>query len=127
MPKVLITTVPFCDRNRLPLELLDAAKIDYVINPIGRKLKEPELAELISDFDVVIAGTEPITDMVMSKAKNLKLISRVGVGLDNVDLIAAKKRGISVSFTPDAPAPAVAACARRHGNPADSAPDPHSA
>ena len=36
------------------------------------------------------------------------MISRVGIGLDSVDLLAAKKRGIKVSYTPDAPAPAVA-------------------
>lgn len=108
MPKALITTVPFGDKNRLPLELLEAAGIEYLINPIGRKLKEDELAEMISDFDVLIAGTEPITDKVMGRASKLKLISRVGIGLDSVDLLAAERRGIQVSYTPDAPAPAVA-------------------
>jgi D-3-phosphoglycerate dehydrogenase len=57
---------------------------------------------------VLIAGTEQITEKVMSRAKNLRLISRVGIGLDSVDLLAAEKRGIHVSYTPDAPAPAVA-------------------
>lgn len=108
MPKVLITTVPFADKNRLPIEQLDAAGIEYVINPLGRKLKEDELAEMVTDFDVLIAGTEPITDNVMRKASRLKLISRVGIGLDSVDLLAAERHGIQVSYTPDAPAPAVA-------------------
>ena len=108
MPKALITTVPFGDNNRLPIEQLEAAGIDYLINPIGRKLKEDELAEMVADFDVLIAGTEPITDKVMAQAKCLKLISRVGIGLDNVDLLAAERRGVQVSYTPDAPAPAVA-------------------
>jgi D-3-phosphoglycerate dehydrogenase len=57
---------------------------------------------------VLIAGTEPITEKVLRQAKCLKLISRVGVGLDSVDLHAAKRRGIVVSYTPDGPAPAVA-------------------
>ena len=108
MSKALITTVPFADKNRLPLELLEGAGIDYLINPIGRKLKEDELAEMVDDFDVLIAGTEPITEKVMSRAKNLQLISRVGIGLDSVDLLAAERRDIQVSYTPDAPAPAVA-------------------
>lgn len=108
MPKALITTVPFGDKNRLPLELLEAAGIEYLINPIGRKLKEDELAEMVADFDVLIAGTEPITDKVMNNASKLKLISRVGIGLDSVDLLAAERRDIKVSYTPDAPAPAVA-------------------
>lgn len=108
MPKALITTVPFGERNRLPLELLESAGIEYVINPLGRKLKEAELADMAADFDVLIAGTEPITDHVMANASRLKLISRVGIGLDSVDLMAAERRGIHVSYTPDAPAPAVA-------------------
>lgn len=106
--KALITTVPFGDKNQLPVEMLRENNIEYVINPLGKKLTEHELAELITDFDLVIAGTEPITDYVMSKAPRLKMISRVGIGLDSVDLIAAKRRGIKVSYTPDAPAPAVA-------------------
>jgi D-3-phosphoglycerate dehydrogenase len=108
MSKVLITTVPFGDKNRLPIEQLEAAGVEFLINPLGRKLKEEELAEMISDFDVLIAGTEDITDAVMAKASKLKLISRVGIGLDNVDLLAAERRGIKLSYTPDAPAPAVA-------------------
>jgi len=108
MSKVLITTVPFGDKNRLPLELLESAGIEYLINPLGRKLKEDELAGMVGDFDVLVAGTEPITARVMEYARNLKLISRVGIGLDSVDLLEAERRGIQVSYTPDAPAPAVA-------------------
>ena len=108
MSKTLITTVPFADKNPLPLELLEKANIDYLINPLNKKLTEDELAEMVSDFDVIIAGTESITKKVMDAATNLKMISRVGIGLDSVDLLEAEKRGIVVSYTPDAPAPAVA-------------------
>jgi len=108
MFKALITTVPFADKDRLPLQLLDSAEVEYLINPLNKKLTEDELVEMVTDFDVIIAGTEPITEKVMSAAPQLKMISRVGIGLDSVDLLAAEKRGISVSYTPDAPAPAVA-------------------
>ncbi|CAM8361160.1 SerA Phosphoglycerate dehydrogenase and related dehydrogenases [Candidatus Methylopumilus universalis] len=108
MPKVLISTTPFGDKNRLPIEQLEAAGIEYFINPLGRKLNEEELIEMIGDVDVLIAGTEKITGKVLARANRLKLISRVGVGLDNLDLLAAKALGIEVSYTPDAPAPAVA-------------------
>lgn len=108
MAKALITTVPFGDKNRLPLELLENAGIEYQLNPYNKKLTENQLAELVSDYDVVIAGTEPITEKVLDRAVKLKLISRVGIGLDGVDLLAARRRGVRVSYTPDAPAPAVA-------------------
>ena len=107
MPKVLITTVPFGDKNRLPLELLESAGIECLINPLNKKLTESQLTDMITDFDVIIAGTEPISEKVMKRASKLKLISRVGIGLESVDLISAQKWGIKVSYTPDAPAPAV--------------------
>ncbi len=108
MPKVLITTIPFGDKNRLPLDLLENAGIEYLINPFNKKITEEQLADIITDFDSIIAGTEPITENVMSRASNLKFISRVGIGLDSVDLLASQKRGVKVSYTPDAPSLAVA-------------------
>ena len=105
--KVLITTVPFGDKKRYPIDLLEGSGVEFLINPLGKKLAENELAGMVSDVDIIIAGTEHITDYVMSQAPRLKMISRVGIGLDSVDLLAAKKRNIIVSYTPDAPAPAV--------------------
>jgi D-3-phosphoglycerate dehydrogenase len=106
--RILITTLPFGEADPAPRRLLDEAGVDYVINPIGRKLKASETVELFKDFGVVIAGTEPITAETIRSAPHLKLISRVGVGLDSVDLLVAKECGVEVSYTPEAPAPAVA-------------------
>jgi len=88
--------------------LLEKAEIEYLINPYDKKITEDQLADLITNFDAIIAGTEDITEKVLSRGANLKLISRVGIGLDSVDLFAAQKRGIKVSYTPDAPSLAVA-------------------
>jgi len=67
------------------------------------KTKQPleELKRLIADADacVVRSGTQ-ITKDVIDAAKQLKVIGRAGVGLDNVDLEAASKRGIVVINTP---------------------------
>src|SRR4051812_44916097 len=108
MLRALITTVPFADIDDTPVRLLTGAGIDYVINPLGRKVTENELADMIGEYDLLIAGTEPITDKVIARADRLKLIARVGIGLDSVDLLAARERGIRVTYTPDAPANAVA-------------------
>ena len=105
--KVLITTVPFGQYDNYPIKLLEANNIKYEINPLGRRLNADELAEIISDYSILIAGTEPITKDVLNNAPKLKLISRVGIGLDNVNLLVAKQNSIIVSYTPDAPAPAV--------------------
>ena len=108
MTRVLITAVPFGEVDAGCLDLLDGAGVDRVRNPHGRRLTEPEIASLIADFDVLIAGTEPITRPVIRAGRRLRLISRVGVGLDNVDLSAARDHGVAVAYTPEAPADAVA-------------------
>lgn len=106
--KILVTTVPFGATNKKPLELLNEIGLEVVFNPLGRRLTENELIEMIPEVDILIAGTEPITGKVLNAAKKLKLISRVGIGLDNVDLNNAKKRGVLVTYTPDAPSSSVA-------------------
>ena len=108
LANVLVSTVPFASHDRLPLELLESVGADVTINPIGRRLQEEELTELIPATEILIAGTEPITRKVLEAAPRLQLIARVGIGLDNVDLLAAQERGIQVTYTPEAPAPAVA-------------------
>jgi len=108
MLKAVISTAPFASVDSRPIDLLRAAGLDVTPNPYGRWPTEPELCDLLRDADLFIAGTEPITERAMAAAPRLRIISRVGIGLDNVDLTAARRRGIVVSYTPDAPAPAVA-------------------
>ncbi len=107
--KVLITSFPF---GNLPdcasLNLLETAGLKYQLNPFGRRLTERELIDLVQGITILLAGTDPITARVMDAAPTLKLIARVGIGLDSVELQAARDRGIAVTYTPDAPAPAVA-------------------
>ena len=108
MIDVLITTVPFGEFDPEPIDLLRQANLDFALNPYGQRLSEDNLMSLIGETRTLVAGTEPITARVLDAAPHLQLISRVGVGLDNVDLAAARDRQISVAYTPEAPAPAVA-------------------
>lgn len=101
-PIVALSVSSFGDASAEPLERLHAAGVRVLPNPHGRKLTGEEVAALIADADGIIAGTEPLTDEVLESAPRLRVISRVGVGLDNVDLEAAKRRGIAVRNTPDA-------------------------
>ena len=57
---------------------------------------------------LVVRGRTKITAEVIAAASSLKAIARSGVGLDNIDLEAAKKRGITVLSTPAAPVTSVA-------------------
>ena len=105
--KVLITTIPFGKEDISPLEKLKNQKLVPILNPLGRKMKEQEIIKFAKDCEAIIAGTDPLTKKVIDKLPNLKIISRVGAGLDSVDLKACKKRDIKVTFTPDAPTEAV--------------------
>lgn len=106
--KVFISTHPFAEISSKPLEILEAEGISYALNPYNRKIKTSELATLITDCDALIAGTEIIDASVFENAPHLKLISRVGIGLDGIDFNLAKRHNVKVAFTPDAPTIAVA-------------------
>lgn len=106
-PKIFISTVPFGEASSLPCDLLKQQGFDFQINPLGRRLQECELIEMLSGCSVLLAGTEKIGRAVFASCPDLRLISRVGIGLDNVNLNAARDHGVKVAYTPDAPSQAV--------------------
>ena len=85
---------------------------EIVLNPFGRTLTSEEVMERWGDVDAILAGTEKYTkEMLQNAPASLKVISRHGVGLESVDLAAAKAQGITVCNTPGANADAVAEAA----------------
>lgn len=81
------------------IEILKNAGFDVVEKG---KMSERELLEVIEDYDVVIVrSATKITSSVIEKGKKLKVIGRAGVGLDNIDVDAATKRGIIVMNAPE--------------------------
>lgn len=107
---ILITTSTFARYDETIASDIENNNLSYICNPFQRKLTENELLELVIQHDPIgiIAGVEPITKKVLKAAKNLKTISRAGIGVDSVDLTAAQELGITVRNTPDAPTQAVA-------------------
>ena len=92
--KVLISTSIFAASSSEPLDLLNANNFEAVLNPYRRKLSSEELLDLGSDVSAVVAGTEEYNDDTLKHLPKLKLISRVGVGIDNLNLEDLKKRNI---------------------------------
>ena len=87
-------------------------------------MDEDELVNIIADFHVtVVRGATKITRRVIESASNLELVIRAGIGLDNIDLEAAREKGIQVANTPAATSISVAehtfglmlAAVRNHG------------
>ena len=109
MSKLVISTSSFDVDVNSSLSHLVNSGMHIVRNSYKRKLTEDEAIELLGEDTIgMIAGIEPLTERVFSSAKNLKVVSRCGAGLDSVELAAAKLHGISVFNTPEAPAQAVA-------------------
>lgn len=108
MTDIFVSTVPFGEIDPLPIRMIEEAGLSYRVNPLGRKLMAGEIAEVARDARVIVAGTEEIGSSDIARLKALRLIARVGIGLDNVDLGAARDYSVAVSYTPDAPSPAVA-------------------
>ncbi|MEM4201788.1 MAG: hydroxyacid dehydrogenase [Candidatus Hadarchaeum sp.] len=84
--------------------LREVANVDLAIG-----LKPPELLERIGNYEVlVVRSATKVTKEVIEAGKKLRIIGRAGAGVDNIDVEAAKARGIKVLNTPEAPSEAVA-------------------
>jgi D-3-phosphoglycerate dehydrogenase len=108
MMKILVTARSFRKTPGRHKELLEQSGHQIVESTLDRPLKEAEMVELISDVDGAILGLDEVTAKVIAAGKRLKVISRYGVGVDNVDLEAATAAGVVVTNTPGANSIAVA-------------------
>ena len=80
---------------------------DYIVD-LRTSITASELVEAVGDFDaIVVRSRTKVTEQVLEAGKRLKAVARAGMGLDNIDLNAAKRFGISVVNSPDAPSNAV--------------------
>ena len=107
MPEIFLAPSSFGHYSYQPIKLLEEQNFTHKENSIGRKLLPREIVELAHNAEGIIAGTEAYSEDVINKLPNLKVISRLGVGLDNIDLKTADEKGIKVFIT-NSPAPAVA-------------------
>lgn len=105
--KIAVTIRSFGSTQSL-LDLTGSTDSIIYINDTGKRLNESKLCDVLHDADAAVAGTEPFTRNVFESAPHLRVISRVGVGLDNIDLEAAWDHGVTVVNTPSAPSLAVA-------------------
>ena len=105
---ILTSPSSFGQISSEPNEILKANGFEVINNPFGRKLTTAEVVTIAAECIGIIAGVEPLTAKVMGVLPKLKCISRVGVGLDNIDLEYAKRNGIIVLNTPDGPTQSVA-------------------
>ena len=94
MPKVLISD----PLSNLAKEVFEKNNIEVDVN---LELSPSELQEVIKNYDgLVIRSTTKATKEIIEAGDKLKIIGRAGAGVDNIDLITAKKKNIIVMNTP---------------------------
>lgn len=100
--RLLVTPTSYAkDDPRLRAET-DQAFGHVLYNTSGKPLGSAELAKLLPGVDGYIAGVDVIDRAALAAADKLKVIARYGAGVDNVDLQAAREKGIVVTNTPGA-------------------------
>jgi D-3-phosphoglycerate dehydrogenase len=106
--KVLITPRSFAKVDKTPMEMLKEQGVEIALNPYGRIMTKEEMMDAIREVDGIVVGVDPLDRDVLSEARNLKVISKYGVGTDNIDLRYAEEKGIKVTVTAGANTDAVA-------------------
>ncbi|WP_258358677.1 phosphoglycerate dehydrogenase [Moorella sulfitireducens (nom. illeg.)] len=101
--KVFITALSFSRYTPEPKNLLEEQGLELVWNDKGRPLTEDELREIMTSHPSILAllvGVDPVTAKVIEAAPKLKVIAKHGVGVDNIDISAARSRGVVVTNAP---------------------------
>jgi D-3-phosphoglycerate dehydrogenase len=118
--RIVVTARSFGQGCEEPGDILRKAGCEIVKSPVDRSLNSAELAEMVRDADALICGNDAVDASVIAAGTRLQVISRYGSGTDNIDVAAARARGIAVTNTPNANEESVAdhtlalilACAR---------------
>ncbi len=100
MDEVVVLARSFSRASSLPRDILEEA--GFIVN--FKKDPEPEneevVAELIGNASAVIVGVDKVGEKVFTRCPHLKVVSKHGVGVDNVDLDAARKHSIVIANAP---------------------------
>jgi D-3-phosphoglycerate dehydrogenase len=108
MEKILVTPRSLTKAGHPALDRLRQAGYEVIFSTPGKQPDEEELLRLLLDCVGYLAGVEKVSAKVLESARELKVISRNGSGVDNIDLATAEKRGIRICKTEGANAKGVA-------------------
>jgi phosphoglycerate dehydrogenase-like enzyme len=100
MDKVLIAPAALATVEGEFVRVLRGAGFELVYPNKGHQLVEDELMAALDGVRASLAGSEPYTPRVLAAHPQLRVIARVGVGFDAVDIPAATSAGIAVATTP---------------------------
>lgn len=97
MAKILITPRAFAKSGRQEVEELKRQGHEVHFNDTGKSYTYEEFCRLAEDADGIIIGVDRADRGMIERCRNLKVLSKYGVGVDNIDLEAAKERQVRVT------------------------------
>jgi len=97
--KIAITPRSLSSKEQPAFDDLRKAGYEVIFPTPGRQPSLQELSEFLPSCVGYLAGVEPVPGEILRQCPHLKVISRNGVGVDNIDLAAAEKLGIAVEKT----------------------------
>ncbi|MBD8990112.1 MAG: phosphoglycerate dehydrogenase [Clostridiales bacterium] len=95
--KVLVTATNYSTYCSAAKALLEENGVEVIENPYGRPMTRDELLTVVGDIDGVVVGVDTWNEEIFAHAPMLRAMARFGVGVDNIDLAAAKAHGIQVT------------------------------
>jgi D-3-phosphoglycerate dehydrogenase len=95
----IVATSPSFSKNKNLANELKRFFPSTKLNIEGKMFNTDELINFIGDAECMIVGLDKINEEVLDSCTNLKMISKYGVGLDNIDLEACEKRNIKIGWT----------------------------
>lgn len=97
--KIVVTSPSFSLNETLRNEL-QAAFSDCVLNKEGRRLSGQGLLDFLKDANGVVIGLEVLSADIVHRLPDLKIVSKFGVGVDNIDIECCEECGIKIGWTP---------------------------
>ena len=92
-------TSPSFSKNKILQDKIYKLFPEAKLNLEGKIFNQADFIEYIKDSEAIIVGLDEINSDVLDECKNLKLISKYGVGLNNIDIEACKIRNITIAWT----------------------------
>lgn len=96
--KIVVTSIAF-SKNKVLVEKIQSLFTTVVLNVDEKRFTRKELINYLKDANGAIVGLDQIDEDVIKNCPNLKIVSKYGVGLDNIDKNACEKYNIAIGWS----------------------------
>ena len=98
MPKIVVTSIAF-SQNEVLVTKIKSIFPNVILNTDGIRFTSDKLIKYLKDADAAIVGLDKIDSNILVNSKKLKIISKFGVGLDNINIKDCEKQNVAIGWT----------------------------